>query len=308
MKENTYKYSLRPHRNGGKEICPMCGKKSFVPYIYNDTGEIIDPTCGRCDHEQSCGYHLTPAEFFKSNPDMKLTAWNEAYSKPQPSIINFCVLDEWKARQTTDEAMQCDFAQGLAKFFDTDLVSQAISRYQVQSIGYNRNTAFPCISKEEDVTDVMVLGYGMDLHRNEVCYHFYGDNDRKAQLKDRYPYGYTYAPCYFGEHLLGENPKMNVGLVESQKTAVICSLIFPEIVWLASCGCGNFSVTKSSVLKDRRVFAYPDKGSTDKWGKIVDALRLYGYNIHLHPIMEELQDYGSNSDIADVILDNIKSK
>lgn len=306
MKENTYKYSLRPHRNGGKEICPMCGKKSFVPYIYNDTDEMIDPTCGRCDHEQSCGYHLTPAEFFKSNPDMKLTAWNEAYSKPQPSIINFCVLDEWKARQTADEAMQCDFAQGLAKFFDTDLVSQAISRYQVQSIGYNRNTAFPCISKEEDVTDVMVLGYGMDLHRNEVCYHFYGDNDRKAQLKEHYPYGYTYAPCYFGEHLLGENPEKNVGLVESQKTAVICSLIFPEIVWLASCGCGNFSVTKSNVLKDRRVFAYPDKGSTDKWGKIVDALRLYGYNIHLRPIMEELQDYGSNSDIADVIMDNIK--
>lgn len=80
------------------------------------------------------------------------------------------------------------------------------------------------------------------------------------------------------------------------------------MVWIASCGCGNFSVAKSHALKDRRVFVYPDKGSTDKWCKIVDALRLYGYNVHLRQIMEELQGYGANCDIADVIMDNIKSK
>lgn len=308
MNENNYIYSLRPHKDGGKIVCPNCGKKSFVPYINNDTGEILNPTCGRCDHEQSCGYHLTPAEFFKDNPEAGPIAKFEAYSKPHPSVILFGTLDEWKARQTSNETMQCDFAQGMLKFFDVDNVAQAINRYHVQSIGHNRNTAFPCINADGSVTDVMCLGYGTDLHRNDVCYHYYGDKERKEQLKAQHPNGYTYSPCYFGEHLLNENTEQNIGLVESQKTAFICSILFPQMVWLASCGCGNFNATKSYVLKDRRVFVYPDKGSSDKWGKITAAMRLNNFNVHFRPIMEELQDYGANSDIADIILDNIKKK
>lgn len=304
MKE--YKISLRPHKDGGKIICPSCGRKSFVPYIYNDTGDIIDSICGRCDHEQSCGYHLTPAEFFKNYPDVKPTAKHEAYSKPQPSIINFCTLDEWETRQTADEAIQCDFAQGLLKFIEADKVAQALNRYRVQSIGFNRNTAFPCISIDGNVTAVMCLGYGTNLHRNEVCYHYYGNKDRKVQLDALYPNKYTYNPCYFGEHLLSENTEKNIGLVESQKSAVICSIVFPQMTWIATCGCSNFNVTKSHTLKDRRIFVYSDKGSSDKWGKVIEMMKRHGYNVHLRPIMEGLQNYGANSDIADVILDNIK--
>jgi len=308
MNDKQYKTSLRPHKDGGKMVCPSCGRKSFVPYIYNDTGDIVDSTCGRCDHVQSCGYHLAPAEFFKNNPDAKPIEKHEAYSKPQPSIINFCTLDEWKVRQTADEAIQCDFAQGLLKFFKADKVAQAINRYHVQSIGFDRNTTFPCISVDGSVTDVMCLGYGSDLHRNpNVCYHYYGDKKQKAQLDALYPNKYTYNPCYFGEHLLSDGTEKNIGLVESQKSAIICSMVFPQMTWLATCGCGNFNVTKSHTLKDRRIFVYPDKGSSDKWGKIVETMKRYSYNVHLRPIMEELQGYGANSDIADVILDNIKN-
>jgi len=27
------------------------------------------PTVGKCDHEQSCGYHYTPREYFRDNPE-----------------------------------------------------------------------------------------------------------------------------------------------------------------------------------------------------------------------------------------------
>ena len=287
-------------------ICHKCGRKSFVPYIYNDTGEIIDPTCGRCDHEQSCGYHLPPAEYFKANPDHNNGRGGfMPYTRPIPTTIDFCAIDEWAARQTTDEALESDFAMGLVNYFDTDKVTEAIDRYQVQSIGRNRNTAFPCISIDGMVTDVMVLGYKNDLHRNDVCYHYYGDAAEKERLKLAYPEGYKYDPCYFGEHLLAEQTDKNVAVVESQKSAVICSMLFPNMLWLASCGCGNFNVTKSRVLKDRRVFVYSDKGSSEKWQKVVSELQTIGYNIHLRPIMEDFAEYGANSDLVDVIFDNI---
>ena len=306
--DNRREISLRPHRQGGKMICPKCGRKSFVPYIYNDTGEIIDPTCGRCDHEQSCGYHLPPAEFFKANPDHNNGRGGfMPYTRPIPTTIDFCGLDEWAARQTADEALESDFARGLVNYFDTEAVKSAISRYHIQSIGRGRNTAFPCISVDGMVTDVMVLGYQADLHRNDVCYHYYGDTAQKEQLKADYPEGYKYDPCYFGEHLLAEQTDKNVAVVESQKSAVICSMLFPDMLWLASCGCGNFNVTKSRVLKDRRVFVYSDKGSSEKWQKVVSELQTIGYNIHLRPIMEDFAEYGANADVVDVIMDNLSN-
>lgn len=298
----NHKYSLRQYRQGGKDICPECEQRSFVPYIDNETGEILHPICGRCDHEQSCGYHLTPSDFFKQNPESRQTGLSRnVYLKPTPTIIDWGNTSEWIARQSVEEAMKCDFAKGLLNFFDTDNVAQAISRYHVQNL--NGNTAYPCISVDGRVADVMVLNYGEDLHRGRICYHYYKN---KEQLKLDYPNGYKYEPCFFGEHLLTEQSDSNVGIVESQKSAVICSIVFPSMVWLATCGCGNFKMSKMEALRDRRIFVYPDKGSEDKWCAIVAEMKWKGFNIHLRTVMQDLPDYGANSDIADVLLDNLK--
>ena len=42
--------------------------------------------------------------------------------------------------------------------------------------------------------------------------------------------------CLFGEHLLQDKVNANVALVESEKTTVICSLLLPEYIWLATGG------------------------------------------------------------------------
>lgn len=42
--------------------------------------------------------------------------------------------------------------------------------------------------------------------------------------------------CLFGEHLLQDRINANVALVESENTAVICFLLLPEYIWLATEG------------------------------------------------------------------------
>lgn len=56
--------------NSRKFRCPSCGKLSFTPYIFTESVEAIDVNeCGRCDHEESCQYHLEPKTYFERYPD-----------------------------------------------------------------------------------------------------------------------------------------------------------------------------------------------------------------------------------------------
>ena len=57
--------------------------------------------------------------------------------------------------------------------------------------------------------------------------------------------------CLFGEHLLQGKVNANVALVESEKTAVICSLLLPEYIWLATGGKSQFN-DRLMVLKGRK--------------------------------------------------------
>jgi len=64
--------------------------------------------------------------------------------------------------------------------------------------------------------------------------------------------------CMFGEHLLSVDTISPVAVVESEKTAVVCSELFPEYLWLATGGCSCLSVHGLSVLVGRRVVIFPD--------------------------------------------------
>lgn len=67
---SEYRFHLEKYRHGSKIDCPNCGKKRcFVRYI-DEQGTVRFPsTVGKCDHEQSCGYHYTPREYFRDNPE-----------------------------------------------------------------------------------------------------------------------------------------------------------------------------------------------------------------------------------------------
>jgi hypothetical protein len=78
---------------------------------------------------------------------------------------------------------------------------------------------------------------------------------------------YNLRQCLFGQHLVGDKP---VGVVESEKTALICSLFKPERTWVATGGLQNISSHRFEFLGDREdVVFFPDKGCELDWEKKV---------------------------------------
>ena len=77
--------------------------------------------------------------------------------------------------------------------------------------------------------------------------------------------------CLFGEHLLIDKTKP-VAIVESEKTAVIASVYFPQFIWVAVGSLTNLNDEKCSILKGRTVTLLPDLNGFDKWSSKVKEL------------------------------------
>ena len=51
---------------GGKQICPKCGHKTFVPFL-DENRQIIDESVGKCDRADNCAYQYTPRQYFEDH-------------------------------------------------------------------------------------------------------------------------------------------------------------------------------------------------------------------------------------------------
>ena len=125
-----------------------------------------------------------------------------------------------------------------------------------------------------------------------------------ARLKKQgtLPQSWTVSQCLFGEHLLREMPDAIVCLVESEKTAVICTGFCPQYLWLATGGKTQLG-TKLSVLKGRKVLVFPDIDAYATWQ---DAFaKIPGLSVTFSDILEKNgtpEDRAAQIDIADYLL------
>lgn len=80
-----------------------------------------------------------------------------------------------------------------------------------------------------------------------------------------YPMG---KQCFFGEHLLPNFPDKKIGILESEKSALIASLYHPEYLWLACGGAANLNKEKLLALRSRDVHLFPDLKKFEAWQSI----------------------------------------
>jgi hypothetical protein len=85
---------------------------------------------------------------------------------------------------------------------------------------------------------------------------------RKA---NKLPEDWKNADALFGEHLLDRFPDKTIGLVESEKTALVADAVFPHYLWLATGGATRNLDRAIAVLSGRRVVVFPDADVVEKW-------------------------------------------
>ena len=145
--------------------------------------------------------------------------------------------------------------------------------YDIRGIktGYLKDAVlFPYIDYNNDFITAKIVQYNSitgkrnkDLHANN--FHSYKPikNQLGFDIEKKIEKKYT---CFFGEHLVPNNNKPVV-IVEAEKTAIILSMLFEDIVFIATGGAANLKNKDYSFLLNRDVYLYPDSG-VKSWAEI----------------------------------------
>jgi hypothetical protein len=112
--------------------------------------------------------------------------------------------------------------------------------------------------------------------------------------------------CFFGEHLLSEDKDKPIAIVESEKSAIICSFYLPLYTWIASGGKdGMFNKANLDIFKNRTVIFFPDLGQNKKWLHKATELKALGIKTICYNYLEEHaseEERKAGLDIADFLL------
>ena len=334
MKEEEYRFKLSSKR--GKYTCPDCGYKGKFSRYYDTEGDYTFPDyVGRCDRENSCAYHYPPKQFFKDNPEECNVAFGMYLEcKNMYSADNHCnsdkELQELEKFYTDYEFLYDEIRQRVSfDCFDKKFMTATMKKYEINSFikalhlifndkqikniinRYNLGTTknggvvFWQIDTSEKVRYGKVMYFKDDLHRDKSkqpigVHYLIGRRDIK------------YRQCFFGEHLLklSENKDKEIAIVESEKTACICSEVYTDYVWLATGGSNGIKWRNKNVwdaVQGRKVILCPDVDKHKDWSEKAKLFQSFGINVLVY---EELaKKYpGTQNDIADIVIEELKQK
>ena len=185
------------------------------------------------------------------------------YECPSPEQVHYVQQMDWlRLRWLGGGGV---LGQWLRERFGTLQADWVMACYDVGALPDGR-TVFPYVSREGYTVDGKVMRYDDSGHR---CREGGMNVTWLHAMEGLTP---SVPMCLFGEELMATAPFAPVGLVESEKTALIATLWESRCVWLATGGKGNFSARTLHVLAGRTVFVYPDADAVGDW--LAEAYRL----------------------------------
>ncbi len=282
---NNFRYSLAKYHGKSTLLeCPNCHQRQLVPYLDNETGEILDPTCGRCNRESKCAYHLTPSQYFQQNPGARPQgdAWRQApdwlkQSRSKPKSTVHLLPEEtaseriWEYPRELVEKTQrpdkpCDFIEILRTLFPEDKVQQLAKLYHL-GVTKAHEVIFYQIDVQGRYRGAKVMAY--DVASRKRIKHTDHDVDwlhPRLQKAGLLPSEWKMSQVLFGEHLIKDYPDRLIILVEAEKTALVGAGYCPQYNWLATGGKTQLG-EKLNILQGHRVLAIPDVDAFEYWGK-----------------------------------------
>ena len=194
------------------------------------------------------------------------------------------------------------FCQSLVSegYMTSDQMLYATERYRL-GVTKEGGVIFWEIDQQGQCHNGKIMHYLPDCHRDKSRHPTWV----AAELKKAgtLPPDFENPHCLFGLHLLSDNLTQNpqishesskmVCVVESEKTAVICSVILPECIWLS---CGGLQMLKPELLTplaNHKVTVFPDTDGEGRafkdWLNITrktTGLYPFKYPIRVSPLLE----------------------
>jgi len=271
--------------------CPGCGaERRFTRYIDSLTGDYVSLIVGKCDREVSCGYHLTPKQYFTTNPDEYRAPTVKLGNIPPPPPPSFHDPEIMK------RSLACYDRNNLMKYLDTLFgTEKAVKAAAMYNIGTSKHWAGATIFWQVDS--------GGKVHAGKVILYdpTTGHRDKSKHITWVHSIckleGFVLNQRFFGVHLIGNSP---IGIVESEKTAVIASVYLPQFTWIATGAKGMLSPERCKGLGGHKVVLFPDLGAFDDWKKVADKLH-FGISDLLEKYATE-EERNSGFDLADYLV------
>jgi hypothetical protein len=149
----------------------------------------------------------------------------------------------------------------------------------------------------------------LKVQKSKICY-YKKNGKRTSKFKVPYKNEDGYYSCLFGEHLLNKYDKPTV-LVESEKTAIVCAINFPDYNWLSYGGINGMTNDKMKVLSGKIILIIPDlsKKAVDIATKKIKELKELNISVKIWDMRnglsnEELLEKGFyNCDLEDFLGD-----
>lgn len=109
------------------------------------------------------------------------------------------------------------------------------------------------------------------------------------------------SPCLFGlPQLKNESIDKPIAVVESAKTAIICSVYLPQYIWMAVGGLTYLTKNRLKGLEGRSITLFPDKGAFDNWSLKVSKIKDFA-NFVVSDFLERKSAI-DKSDLADYLI------
>jgi len=304
-----------------KFICPNCLKKKFVRYLDIETKIYLHPRVGKCDREISCGYHYPPRDYFRDNPSQQNTCIHEKRidfrqfkTKSQPaSYIAHGMLGKTLSGYKNNQ-----FVIFLRTLFPDEIVKELIHRFFIgTSAKWNGSTIFWQIDEQRKIRSGKIIPYDKNTGKRKGYITW---AHKEYNLPD-----FNLSQCLFGLHQVINFPNAPVGIVESEKSAIIMTglglmeNVLSDFLWMAT---GSLNMLKPELLEPLKtgiVALYPDLGKPKNnnktpfeiWQSKLNDLKQVVKHINISDLLEKKgndEQKRNGCDIADFVIDNLKLK
>ena len=306
-----FKFSLEKYRGtSSRHICPNCGKKEFVRYVNNETEEYLEEYVGKCNRIEKCGYHYTPKQYFddKGEKVQFFTRKNVHVEKKSTYYYNEkLVLDSQHS-----DTKKSNLYQFLIQYFNEEKVKNTFKKYLVGVSNFWQDAViFWQIDRDFKVRSGKVMQYDLITGKRDKTKHFW----IKKENSDK-----EMRQVFFGLHLLELFNNYKIGIVESEKTALMCDLFFDEkIIWLASGGLMGVNERKLQDLSEREIILFPDLSADNSkinaYEEWKSKAEFYGNKLNIEIKINQflnqfssISDRENQADLADFILKDLRKK